>query len=279
MVDVVPGAKLLITGETGVRSSLVRVDFSAFRDALGFEAAWSIPDGAAELYKEYISAGLTADDFAKKFTRLPHLEIVARRWRSRRVDAADQDRCLSNSAQLPALASRAEMTETRQRPVDRKIWVVVGDGQVLGGIMRTIDPITNIGDRGQRLEAMQEARRNVQMPKVVVVEQKCLLLAEGRRILPDVDQHIVHGTVGTADQLGLAAPGTSVHAADHPFRRTGLGILHERGGDTRRAKIVVENVRVEGPREQAAVVAKRLRNEDKNVREGGLFDVHREMLP
>jgi len=50
------------------------VDFSAFRDALGFEAKWSIPDGAAELYEEYISAGLTHDDFAKKFTRLPHLE-------------------------------------------------------------------------------------------------------------------------------------------------------------------------------------------------------------
>ena len=166
-----------------------------------------------------------------------------------------------------------------QWPVDRKIGVVVGDGQVFGGIMWTVDPITNIGRCGQRLEAMQETRRNVKMPKVVVVEQKSSTQGEGWRVLSDVDQHIVHGTVGTADQLGLAAPGTSVHAADHPFRRTGLGILHERGGDTRRAKIVVENVRVEGPREQAAVVAKRLRNEDKNVREGGLFDVHREMLP
>ena len=76
VVDVVPGAKLLITGETGSDPRSYRVDFSAFRDALGFEAAWSIPDGAAELYKEYISAGLTGDDFAKKFTRLPHLEAL-----------------------------------------------------------------------------------------------------------------------------------------------------------------------------------------------------------
>ena len=60
VVDVVPGAKLLITGETGSDPRSYRVDFSAFRHALGFEAAWSIPDGAAELYKEYISAGLTA---------------------------------------------------------------------------------------------------------------------------------------------------------------------------------------------------------------------------
>jgi nucleoside-diphosphate-sugar epimerase len=76
VVDVVPGAGLLITGETGSDPRSYRVDFSAFRDELGFEAKWSIPDGAAELYKEYISAGLTADDFAKKFTRLPYLEAL-----------------------------------------------------------------------------------------------------------------------------------------------------------------------------------------------------------
>jgi nucleoside-diphosphate-sugar epimerase len=76
VVDVVPGAKLLITGETGSDPRSYRVDFSAFRRAAGFEAAWSIPDGAAELYKEYTSAGLTSDDFFKKFTRLPHLEAL-----------------------------------------------------------------------------------------------------------------------------------------------------------------------------------------------------------
>jgi nucleoside-diphosphate-sugar epimerase len=76
VVDVVPGATLLITGETGGDPRSYRVEFSAVRRALGFEAAWTIPDGAAELYKEYVSAGLTADDFAKKFTRLPHLEAL-----------------------------------------------------------------------------------------------------------------------------------------------------------------------------------------------------------
>jgi nucleoside-diphosphate-sugar epimerase len=76
VVDVVPGAKLLITGETGGDPRSYRVDFSAFREELGFKAKWSIPDGAAELYKEYIAAGLTADDFANKFTRLPHLKAL-----------------------------------------------------------------------------------------------------------------------------------------------------------------------------------------------------------
>jgi nucleoside-diphosphate-sugar epimerase len=76
VVEVVPGAKLMITGETGADPRSYRVDFSAFRRALGFEAEWTIRDGAAELYKEYTSAGLTAEDFAKKFTRLPHLESL-----------------------------------------------------------------------------------------------------------------------------------------------------------------------------------------------------------
>ena len=76
VVDVVPGSELLITGESGPDPRSYRVDFSAFREALGFEAAWSIPDGAAELYREYTTAGLTQDAFAKKFTRLPHLETL-----------------------------------------------------------------------------------------------------------------------------------------------------------------------------------------------------------
>lgn len=76
VVDTVPGARLLITGETGADPRSYRIDFSAFRNALGFEAAWTIPDGAAELCANYISAGLSEDDFANKFTRLPYLESL-----------------------------------------------------------------------------------------------------------------------------------------------------------------------------------------------------------
>src|SRR5262249_2204979 len=76
VVDVVPGARLLITGETGPDPRSYRVDFSAFRRAVGFGADWSIPDGGGELCKKYISAGLTSGDFFQKFTRLPHLEAL-----------------------------------------------------------------------------------------------------------------------------------------------------------------------------------------------------------
>ena len=155
----------------------------AFRDALGFEAVWSIADGAAELYKEYISAGLTGDDFAKKFTRLPHLEALLRQRCSRRVHATDHDRCLSSSAQLPAPASRADTAETGSGQSIARSGSSYATAKSSDGIVRAIDPIADIGGRGQRLKPVQEPRRHVQMPKVVVVEKKCLLLAEGRRSL------------------------------------------------------------------------------------------------
>jgi nucleoside-diphosphate-sugar epimerase len=74
----VPGSKLLITGESGPDPRSYRVDFAKARDVLGYEATWSIPDGAAELYEKYTAYGLTAEDFGQKFTRLSHLEKLGR---------------------------------------------------------------------------------------------------------------------------------------------------------------------------------------------------------
>lgn len=78
VVAVVPGSKLLITGENGSDPRSYRVDFARARDVLGYEATWSISAGAAELYDKYTAYGLTAEDFAQKFTRLPHLERLGR---------------------------------------------------------------------------------------------------------------------------------------------------------------------------------------------------------
>lgn len=74
VVEAVPGSRLVITGETGADPRSYRVDFSKYRDALGFEAAWSVAAGVAELHEAYVSNGLTQRDFAEKFTRLPHLD-------------------------------------------------------------------------------------------------------------------------------------------------------------------------------------------------------------
>lgn len=76
VVDVVPGSELLITGETGADPRSYRVDFTAVERALGFKATWSVADGAAELYKEFVAAGLTADGFANRFTRLSRLKAL-----------------------------------------------------------------------------------------------------------------------------------------------------------------------------------------------------------
>ncbi|AYF73755.1 SDR family oxidoreductase [Nocardia yunnanensis] len=76
VVDVVPESTLAITGESGADPRSYRVDFGYARKELGFEATWSIPDGAAELYREYTARGLTADAFFQRFTRLAHLKSL-----------------------------------------------------------------------------------------------------------------------------------------------------------------------------------------------------------
>ena len=76
VTEVVPGARLAITGETGADPRSYRVDFSAFRRAVGYRSAWTVADGAAELYKEYVGAGLKVDDFDNRFTRLARLEAL-----------------------------------------------------------------------------------------------------------------------------------------------------------------------------------------------------------
>jgi nucleoside-diphosphate-sugar epimerase len=70
VVDAVPSAELLITGEAGNDPRSYRVDFSRARKELGFEASWTIPDGAVQLAREYRARGLTQDAFDRRFTRL-----------------------------------------------------------------------------------------------------------------------------------------------------------------------------------------------------------------
>lgn len=72
--EAVPGSRVEITGETGPDPRSYRVDFSRARRELGFEATWSIPDGAAELAREYFDRGLTQDAFENSFTRLAVLK-------------------------------------------------------------------------------------------------------------------------------------------------------------------------------------------------------------
>lgn len=180
----------------------------------------------------------------------------------------------------PAPGTRVAGGDHRYRKWPRycKVRVVEGDGQVLGRVMRSIDPIAHIGHRAERLEAMQETGRDIQVPKLAVVEEKSLMPAEGRRVSTDVDQHIVDCAVGAAHQLRFASPSTTVHAADDSLHGTGLGVLDERGGVSRRANVIVEDVRIERPSEQSTFVAEWLRHKGENISEGRLFNTHMGML-
>ena len=73
VVDLVPGARLNITGETGPDPRSYRVDFSRLGRKLGFEAVVSVPVGVVELYQRYTTYGLTDEAFTTRFTRLARL--------------------------------------------------------------------------------------------------------------------------------------------------------------------------------------------------------------
>ena len=84
VVDAVPGSTLNITGEAGNDPRSYRVDFSRARKELGFEAKWSIPDGARQLAAEYKERGLTQQAFDEQFTRLA---VLNRRQEAGELDA------------------------------------------------------------------------------------------------------------------------------------------------------------------------------------------------
>ncbi|SDI66806.1 NAD-dependent epimerase/dehydratase family protein [Nonomuraea jiangxiensis] len=74
VVAAVPGAELVITGETGSDPRSYRVDFSRIRAALpGFDTRWTVRAGAEELTAAYRAYGLTQYDFDRRFTRLTRL--------------------------------------------------------------------------------------------------------------------------------------------------------------------------------------------------------------
>jgi nucleoside-diphosphate-sugar epimerase len=74
VAEAVPGAELLVTGETGGDPRSYRVDFRRVREALpGFDCDWSVRDGATELAGAYREHGLTQEAFDRRFTRLARL--------------------------------------------------------------------------------------------------------------------------------------------------------------------------------------------------------------
>ena len=85
VADTVPGSRLSITGEMGADPRSYRVDFSLIRKILpGYDATWSIADGAVELHDAYTRHGLTQTAFDESFTRLA---VLKRRQAEGTLDA------------------------------------------------------------------------------------------------------------------------------------------------------------------------------------------------
>lgn len=67
----VPGAEVVITGESGADPRSYRVDFARIRAALpGFTARWPVTAGAVELADAYQRFGMTTGGFQRRFVRL-----------------------------------------------------------------------------------------------------------------------------------------------------------------------------------------------------------------
>lgn len=148
------------------------------------------------------------------------------------------------------------------------------DGDVLGAVVRTVDPVADVGEWGQRLEAVQESGRDVQMPKSTVVQKESLLHPESRRLPSDVDQYVVNRPACAPDEFGFTAARSAVHASQHPLSRARLGVLHKSRRFTG-THMLVEHLRVEGPREEAAVVAVGFVDEQQYIGEACRLDPHR----
>jgi nucleoside-diphosphate-sugar epimerase len=79
VVDAVPGARLLGTGETTMRCP--RVDFGRLPSAAPeFRPRWSIADGVEELVTAYRLHGMTRDDFDRRGSRLARLSQLHDRY-------------------------------------------------------------------------------------------------------------------------------------------------------------------------------------------------------
>ena len=167
----------------------------------------------------------------------------------------------------------------RPRPCDSQFSVGEVHCYVLPRIMWTVDPVTDVRRGSQSLESVQKSARDEEMTKVVVIENKCPVLAESRRPAADIDNDVIDRAVRAPDQFGLAEPRTAMESPDHALCRSGLRILDQRRRGACRADEVVEQYGVKSSGEKTASVIRRLGYENRDTGEVGLFNSHGDMLP
>jgi hypothetical protein len=83
----------------------------------------------------------------------------------------------------------------RERPRNPKLRVVESDGDVLGRVMRAVDPVGDVRGLGKRLKSMGTTGRDIDRLACVVSELEGLPSKEGRRVAPEVDDDIEYGAI------------------------------------------------------------------------------------
>jgi len=142
--------------------------------------------------------------------------------------------------------------------------------------MRAVDAVTDVGEIGQRLETMQEARGNIEVPMEVVVQPKLGCATVCRGVRPAVNNDIVDRAASATYELCLATSEPTVQAADYAMSRTGLRVLHERRGvDAMRCC----DLGVKRAREEPALVLMGCWHEDQDAGKSGQPNFHRAMVP
>jgi len=181
-----PGAELVITGETGARPALVpgRLQPVA-RRRTDFVARWSIPAGAAELAAGVTGAnGLTATAFDQRFTPAgPARRPACRgapsaptcgpsRWSS---PPTGQDvRPCRSSLQLPAARSRRLIAATGSGHSIARSASVVAHRDILHRVVRPTDSVADVAGSASAWNPVQQPGRHVEVVEGLVIQPEGL---------------------------------------------------------------------------------------------------------
>lgn len=159
------------------------------------------------------------------------------------------------------------------RPSDRQVEIEGIHTDVFAGVVRTVDAVADIGNGRERLETMQESRRNVQMAKIDIVEQKRLVPTEVRRPAPRVYDDVEHRAVRAPNELRFTGSRPAVQPTNDSLHGTRLGVLDELCRSAG-AHMLVEDLCVECPGEKPAFVSERLGGHQQYALESRLLESH-----
>jgi hypothetical protein len=138
--------------------------------------------------------------------------------------------------------------------------------------VRAIDPVAHVSDVTEHLEAMQQAGRDEQVPKLLVIETKRLVSTEGRRTWTSVNNDIQDRAARASYKLGLAATHASMQSPDDSAVGARLGVLSKRRAVNAMRR---GDGDIERSRKEATLIVMRLRDEDQHAVKGRLQHLHK----